>query len=546
MTGTGTLRITAARLPQPDGTLSDPVDLHVVRGRVAAITRPGGAGPGTASPGGARPGGAGPGGTRPAERPAEQPESATLDAGGRVALPGLIDTHTHAEAAVLDPEVQLALLRQGVTTVVTGQDGVSFAPSDAATYRWAAGYFAAINGEHPTFSGGSVRELLATYDGTTPVNVAYLAPHGTIRYRAMGTAQRPATDDELARMVALLGEALDDGACGLSTGLEYVPAAYADERELVALASVVAARGLPHVSHMRGYEERAGGAFAELTRIARASGVATHVSHFHGPAAELAGLVDDARSGGLDVTFDSYPYLRGCSILSMVALPVWLPVADGDATVRALRDPSVVERLRLHFAGLADLWPRVTFASVPGPLAWAEGLTLPDAAARLGLSPADAVVELLVTTGLRASCVFEQPPTNSAESVRALANHPAHLGGSDAIYSGGRPHPRGWGAFARFLAEHVGSGDWTWHDAAEHLAGRAARRFGLAGRGASAPGSVADVVLVDPGAVRDLATYEEPRLPASGIDDVLVAGVPVLAGGALTGATPGRALRPGV
>ena len=549
-----TLVIRGARLVEPDGAASPPVDVTVRAGRVE-IVAPAAAGAPDAA--------------------------AALDAGGRLLLPGFVDAHVHGEAAVLDEDVQLAMLRQGVTSVVVGQDGVSWAPSprpgestaggagtepggslhDAAA--WASGYFAAINGEHPTFRGGPVADLLATYDGTTRVNVGYLAPHGTIRYAVLGPAARSAARGEVDRMVALLAGALDDGALGMSTGLEYVPAAYADEAELVALTSVLAARGLPHVSHMRGYEDRAGPAFAELVRVARASGAATHVSHYHGPAAELLGYVDDARDQGLDVTFDSYPYLRGCSILSMVSLPTWLPVADVDATVRALRDPAVLDRLhREHFPALADLWPRVTMAAVPtGPaagapadepaadLAWTEGVALPDVAARLGLSPADAAVHLLVATRLRASCVFAQPPTNSPESVRALLRHPAHVGGSDAIYApvggGGRPHPRGWGAFARFLAEHVRRlGDWTWHDAVTHLSTRPAQRFALAGRGVVAPGAVADLALVDPDGVRDEATYEDPRRPASGVDDVLVAGVPVLRDGRLTDALPGRPLRP--
>ncbi|WP_460748838.1 family 20 glycosylhydrolase [Myceligenerans cantabricum] len=540
--------VRGARLPLPDGGLSEPVDLHLAGGRVALVTQAG-AGPTAAGGRGAAPGPAL--GTAP---------GTVLDAGGRVALPGLIDAHSHAEGVVFDPDVQHALLRQGVTTVVTGQDGVSYAPGDGV---WPAAYFAAILGDRPGDGGGPpgnggdrpgyrgprVRDLLACYDGTVPVNVAYLAPHGTIRHEVLGSSPKRASKKELALMSRLLRQALDDGACGLSTGLEYVPGGYADERELVTLAAVVARRGLPHVSHMRGYEDKAGDAFAELVRIARETGVATHVSHYHGPAAELAGYVDEARSGGLDITFDTYPYLRGCSILSMVSLPSWLPLADPDATVAALRDPAVAARLRReHFAGLADLWPRVTFASVPARggrnLTWAEGRTLPDVATRLGLDPGDAVIEVLVATGLRATCVFAQPPTNSAESVRALAGHPAHLGGSDAIYLGGRPHPRGWGAFARMLSERVGSGDWSWHDAVEHLAGRAARRFGLSGRGVLAAGSVADVVLVDPGTVRDRATYDLPRVVASGIDDVLVRGIPVLADGALTGATPGAPLRP--
>jgi N-acyl-D-amino-acid deacylase len=544
-----TLVVRGARLVGPEGGASSPVDVTVRAGRVESISPAGSAASGSGD---------------------------VLDAGGRLLLPGFVDAHVHGEAAVLDEDVQLAMLRQGVTSVVVGQDGVSYAPSPAPGERhtagdepssgphdaaaWASGYFAAINGEHPTFRGGSVSDLLATYDGTTRVNVGYLAPHGTIRYAVLGAAARVATPAETDRMRALLTAALDDGALGMSTGLEYVPATYADEAELVALTGVLAARGLPHVSHMRGYEDKAGPAFAELVRVARASGVATHVSHYHGPASELLGYVDDAHAQGLDVTFDSYPYLRGCSILSMVSLPTWLPIADVDATVAALTDPAVLDRLhREHFPALADLWPRVTMAAVPtgtaagapaDALAWAEGTTLPDVATRLGLTPAEAAVHLLVATRLRASCVFAQPPTNSPESVRALLRHRAHVGGSDAIYApvggGGRPHPRGWGAFARFLAEHVRTlGDWTWHDAVTHLSTRPAERFALAGRGVVAPGAVADLALVDPDRVRDEATYEDPRRPASGVDDVLVAGVPVLRDGSLTDALPGRPLRPG-
>ncbi|MFD2025988.1 N-acyl-D-amino-acid deacylase family protein [Promicromonospora aerolata] len=520
---TGTILVRGARVPQRDGSLSEPVDLHVARGRIAAITRPD---------------------ARPAVgQDVLAHDVRTLDAQGRVALPGFVDAHTHAEAAVFEPDVQLAMLRQGITTVVTGQDGVSFAPTDRATYDWASTYFSAVDGAHPAFTGGSVADLLGAYHRTVPVNVAYLAPHGTLRYRILGAAQRPASEEELAAMVGLLEQALDDGACGFSTGLEYVPAAYADERELVALARVAASRGLPHVSHMRGYEDQGVTALRELMRVARASGVATHVSHLHGPADDLLEEVGEARAAGYDLTYDSYPYLRGCSILSMVALPTWLPLADAAATVDALRDPATAARLAEHFASLTDLWPRITFASVPG-MEWAEGMTLPDVAARLDRSAPETVVEVLRTTALRASCVFAQPPTNSPKSVRVLAEYEAHLAGSDAIFWGGRPHPRGWGAFARLLDEHVRRGSWSWWDAAEHLSARAARRFGLAGRGDISPGGVADIALVDPGRVRDEATYEAPRTPASGIEDVLVGGVPVLAGGQLTGATPGHGLRP--
>jgi N-acyl-D-amino-acid deacylase len=519
--------VRGAVLPLPDGRLSGPVDLHLAEGRVRDVV--------------------------PAS--ARTPAGRVLEAGGRIALPGLVDAHVHAGGAVFDPEVQLALLRQGVTSIVTGADGVGYAPSDRASLLWASGYFAGIDGDHPRFAGGTVAELLATYERTTPVNVGVLVPHGTVRHLVLGTAQRRASRAEAEKMASVVAQAFADGALGLSTGLEYVPAAWADHAELVALARVAAEHGLPHVSHMRGYEARAARAFAELLRLSADTGVATHVSHLHGPADTLVAMLDDALAQGHDVTFDSYPYLRGCSILAMVALPTWLPLADPDATLSAIDAPALRLRLRAHLAGLDDLWPRVTLAWVPGLGAEEQvaGRPLVEVAARWGVSPGDAALRVLRASRLRASCVFAQPPTNSAESVRRLAGHRAHLGGSDAIYQPvgadagqGRPHPRGWGAFARFLAQQVlGSGDWSWHDAVEHLSARPARRFRLAGRGSLAPGAVADVVLVDPATLVDRATYDDPRRPATGVDDVVVAGVPVLVDGEATRARPGRALRPG-
>jgi N-acyl-D-amino-acid deacylase len=295
---------------------------------------------------------------------------------------------------------------------------------------------------------------------------------------------------------------------------------------------------------MRGYEAKAGDGMAEVRRIAEASGVAPHVSHYHGPREHLIAMVDDARAQGIDLTFDNYPYLRGSSTLTLVTLPGWLPVADLDATLEALTDPAV--RRRLEGEWTADLWPRITLSHVPADdLRWAEGLTLPEAAERAGRSPGEFCCDLLVATRLEAGCVFGQPPTNTEESVRALLRHPAQTAGSDAIYQGGHPHPRGWGAFARLLARHVRElGDWTWEQAAVHMSAHAARRFRLLDRGLVRRGFAADLVVLDPHAVTDRSTYESPRTPADGVDHVLVGGVPVLAGGALTGALPGRALTP--
>jgi N-acyl-D-amino-acid deacylase len=161
-----------------------------------------------------------------------------LECTGRIVLPGFVDAHSHAGVRVFDADVQRALLRQGVTTVVSGQDGVGPAPGDGA---YGGTYFAAIDGAHPTYAGGGVAALLATYDGSTPLNVAYFVPAGTVRHGIMGDNARAPLDDELVAMRALVRSGLAEGAVGLSSGLDYAPGLYADTAELAALCTEAAA-----------------------------------------------------------------------------------------------------------------------------------------------------------------------------------------------------------------------------------------------------------------------------------------------------------------
>ncbi len=467
-----------------------------------------------------------------------------IDATGRYVLPGFVDAHNHADAAVLDPAVAHAALRQGVTTIVLGQDGLSFAPSSAAALAFVQRYFAAINGSHPDLDPGgvSVAQLRATWHHRTAVNTAYLVPHATVRFAAMGGAASPADTAQLAAMRAAVERALADGAVGLSSGLEYLPGRYADVAELGQLCAPVAAAGLPYVTHLRGYGVNAPGGAAEAREIGIAAGVAVHISHFHGPGETLSSIVDSYRAEGLDLTFDTYPYRRSCTILAMVALPRWLDDTDLDAVVAKLADPTV--RATVTEGLKPDLLARITLAHVPSAeWAWAEGLALTEVAERAGRPAAEVLLDVLVGTGLAASAVIAQPPTTSDEALRHLLRHPCHVGGSDGIYVGGHPHPRGWGTFARYLAHHVRDlGDWSWSEAAVHLAAHPARRFGLYDRGLLRPGLAADLAVVDPTRVADRATYAQPRTLAEGVADVVVNGVPVLRAGELTGALSGAAL----
>ncbi|GAA4968858.1 amidohydrolase family protein [Nonomuraea thailandensis] len=499
-----------------DGTGAPPyrADVGISGDRVAAVGRLGGARAGT-----------------------------VIDAAGRLVAPGFVDCHAHGDAAVFDAGVQRAALRQGVTTFVLGQDGLSFAPGSAETVAYASRYFAAVNGAPwAALADGplTVAGLLAGYDRAVAVNTAYLLPHGTIRYDVMGPSPDRAGPDDVAGMLRRVERGLSEGAVGLSTGLEYLPGRYADAEELAALCEPLG--GLPYVTHMRSYGERAGVGMAEVVEIAERSGAAVHVSHLHGPAGVLLPLVEDALGKGVDLTFDTYPYLRGNTILAMVALPPSVPGADTDAALEMIAS----DALDAWWPTQAALWPRLTISHAPGA-EWAEGLTMVAAAERAGAGPAAFCRRLLAQTRLEAGVVIARPDEGpqGEESVRRMLRHPSQTGGSDGIYVGGHPHPRGFGAFARFLGRHVRElGDWTWEQAAVHLAAHPARRFGLADRGLLRRGFAADVVVFDPATVGDLATYPAPRTLAEGVDDVLVSGVRVLAGGELTGATPGRALRP--
>ncbi|MGW0801633.1 N-acyl-D-amino-acid deacylase family protein [Nonomuraea sp. NPDC002799] len=477
-----------------------------------------------------------------------------IDATGRYVAPGFVDCHAHGDAAVFEPGVQLAALRQGVTTFVLGQDGLSFAPGSAETVAYASRYFAAVNGPLPggASSGGAlsglgltegpltVGELLDEYDRATALNTVYLLPHGTIRYDVMGPSPDPASPGDLAAMVRHIERGLSEGAAGLSSGLEYLPGRYASAEELAALCEPLGA--LPYVTHMRAYGVRAGLGMAEVVDIAGRSGAAVHVSHLHGPAPVLLPLVEEALGKGVDLTFDTYPYLRGNTILAMVVLPPSVPGAETDLALEMIASPELDD----WWPTLADTWPRLTVSHAPG-LEWAEGLTMVAAAERAGVMPAEFCRLLLTETRLEAGVVSARPDEGpeGEESVRRMLRHPSHTGGSDGIYVGGHPHPRGFGAFARFLGRHVRElADWTWEQAVVHLASHPARRFGLADRGLVRGGFAADLVVFDPAVVGDRATYAAPRTLAAGVDDVIVSGVRVLAGGELTGATPGRALRP--
>ncbi|MEN5072932.1 D-aminoacylase [Isoptericola cucumis] len=484
----------------------------------------------------------------------------TVDAAGRALTPGFIDMHAHSDIQILANPDHTAKVSQGVTLEVLGQDGLSFAPVDERTRTAVRAQIAGWNDDPPGFAydWDSVAGYLDRLDRGIACHAAYLVPQGTLRHLVVGPEDRPATPEEARRMAGLLAQGLREGALGMSSGLTYTPGMYADDAELAALLRVVAGHGGYYSPHTRSYGRGALEAYAEMIDLARDTGCALHLTHAtmnfgpnKGRAGELLALIDDALAGGVDITLDSYPYLPGSTTLSAV-LPSWAFSGGPDALLARLADPADRERI-LHEVehvgtdgchGCVAEWDTIEISGVQNPaLAGRVGRTVAQIARDEGRAPGDVFVELLVTDRLGTTILQH---VGHEENVRTIMAHRTHCGGSDAILVGGRPHPRAWGTFPRYLARYVRElGVLTLADCVHHLTGRPAARLGLTDRGLVRPGHAADLVLFDPDTVQDTATFDDPRQQATGIDHVLVDGVAVIDDGARTDALPGRAVRRG-
>ncbi|HEV3167632.1 MAG TPA: D-aminoacylase [Isosphaeraceae bacterium] len=471
-----------------------------------------------------------------------------LDVSNLYVVPGFIDAHVHGDLMLLADPVHLPALRQGVTTYIIGQDGSAFAPGSPATLDYMRRYTAGFNGNPPSVKSdwNSVEEYLARFDRTTALNVAFLIPNGNLRHEVMGLDPRPAADAEIQEMQRLVRAGMEAGAVGLSTGLEYIPSRYADAREIAALCAAMVPYDGVYVTHMRAYGERAAIGMDEVYQIARDSGVASHISHFNGPADLMLRLLDEGLALGLDLTYDTYPYLAGSTILGMVALPPEVQAGGIEATVERLADPKVRARLNADWFSKPTPYAldQIALAMVASEkFRWAEGLKVPEAAKQAGLTPGDFVCEVLVASGMAVGIVGFRPGERTEADVRAILRHPAHMAGSDGIFCGGFPHPRGWGAFARYLGYHTRQlRDYSWPEAVTHLSAHAARRFRLTDRGLLRPGYAADIAVFDPAVIADRSTYASGRTLAEGVRHVVVNGIPVLLDGNPTGETPGLPL----
>lgn len=481
----------------------------------------------------------------------------TIDASGKVVSPGFIDLHSHADFSFfIDPDAD-SKITQGVTFEYVGNCGISFcAPligasvNDMETRK--AWYDTGWAPDWTTFDG----YLDALSKNGSTLNIATQVGHGTVRQAVMGMDTRAPNSEEIKRMQVLVAESLDAGALGFSTGLSMAPGYYSLAIEVFALVEMAAERGKLYSSHMRDSSTEGPGLFVatmEVIEAGRRTGASVQISHLkangplRGRSGTLLQMIDDAKIDGIDAAADVYPYTSASGPMSGNVFPRWALEGGRQEALNKLQDADLRAQI---VAGLEE-----AFAKFSGPAQIAvanyapnsslEGRRLPDIAEDMGCGAAEALARLyegfdaqLVITGMAQQDVDR---ISSAPTV-AIASDGSSLRSTGPL-SAGKPHPRSYGTFPRFLSMVRETNLVSLEEAIRKMTSLPAERLKLTRRGRLSPGQFADVVVFDSNEVRDVATFESPHEYSEGINHVLVNGTVVVSDGKSTGKRPGRVLR---
>ena len=476
-----------------------------------------------------------------------------IDARGMIVAPGFIDIHSHSDEAMLVNSALESALHQGVTLVVCGNCGGSSAPVHGLAAEEADREYGRL-GIRRTWS--SFYEYVAAVEQAgAAINVCSYVGHGTLRMCVMGAQARPPTADELGQMRRLLARAMDEGAIGLASGLIYPPSAYGTQDELASLCDVVARRGGLYASHIRNEGALLLDAVEENLEIGRRSRVRVQLSHHKasgqrnwGKVRESVAAIEAARSAGVDVQADQYPYTASSTGLAVI-IPNWVHEGGSAKLTERLRDPAVRTRIRDEETETGRAWDRIVIARARHHPEYG-GRSVADLAKAAGKDPLEWTCDTLVEHEGAVDIVHH---SMSEEDVRFVMRQPWIAIGSDsranAPYgplSFGKPHPRSYGTFPRVLGHYARDGGvLTLEDAVRKMTSLTARHLRLRDRGVVRIGAWADLVLFDPARVKDTATYDDPHRYPEGIEHVVVNGALAIDTGETTGERAGRFLHHG-
>ena len=496
----------------------------------------------------------------------------------KVLAPGFIDMHSHGEMVLLSsrqPELMAGRIKQGVTTEVIGNCGISVAPVAEEMKPALAASVGWMTPETTEWTWNSMADYLALLEERgVVINVATLTGHGPIRAAIKGFAAGQAAPEEIRGMKDLLAATLEEGSFGLSNGLIYAPGMFADTSEFIELGKVVAKYNGLFTSHVRGSSETDIEAEEELIAVGEAAGCRIHRSHYeafgrdHWSKIETTLRLDEeARERGIDIAFDMFPY-TAANTMMIAIYPPWTLDGGLESFLQLMQDPAARRRAAADIENLAPVWPTWRPGSWPHNLVKAtgwenvligyvageknkkyEGLNLDELGRETGKSPFEAITDLMIEEdGQISQIIFGVSGDGETEApMMDILTHP--LGGfaTDTWDLGtGRPHPAAFGMYPRILGRYVREQKrLPLEDAVRRMTSFPAARVGLKGRGVIAEGFKADLVVFDPETISDRATYEEPRQDPVGIDYVIVGGQVLVEGETINPIRPGEVLRRG-
>jgi N-acyl-D-amino-acid deacylase len=485
---------------------------------------------------------------------------AVLDASGLHVSPGFIDIHSHSDSSIFAYPTADSRSRQGITTEVTGQCGFSAAPLEGVDADARRATLAEETGAPVEWT--SVASYFETLEQIgISVNQAFLLGHGSMRQNVAGLENRHLTESELASVVRSIEEGMDEGAFGLSTGLEYTPGLFTPTEEIVALSRVIARRGGFYASHIRNEESGLLAAIHEAIQIGREARLPVQISHLKAAGRPnwskqraALNLIESARRDGVEVMADAYPYTAYSTSLT-IFLPPW--ALEGGWEGLGARLDSSADRARIREEVVASVmgdpgeFNLIVIASTKTEdNRHFVGKSVAEVGEFWGVEPAEAALRLLVEEEGAVAMIGHGM---SSENVEMVLSHPLVMVGSDgaSIAPTGkaaetRPHPRLYGCCPRVLAHYCRDrGIFDLPTAVRKMTGTPADQAGITDRGRIARGKKADLVVFDAATVKDEATFDDPHQYASGINYVVVNGQVVVENGDHTGARPGRVLRKG-